>query len=208
MLTIGEHFKKVRHARGITLDELENKTKIKRVFLRSIEKDEWQKLPEYPVLFGFIKNIAKALGMDEAKAVAIFRRDYPLPELSLTPKPPLKKEFRIGPRLTFLVGIALVIVILLSYLGFQYFKFVRPPALNVLEPTQGQVVRKKTLKISGKTDPDAVVKVNNQPVLVSNDGNFETEIDIFEGTHQVDIVAISRSGKVTAIKRTINPQLE
>jgi hypothetical protein len=62
--------------------------------------------------------------------------------------------------------------------------------------------------VVGKTDEDVTVKVNNQPVLLGIDGTFQVEIQIYEGTKEIDVQAISRSGKETVIRRTIVPELQ
>ena len=43
--------------------------------------------------------------------------------------------------------------------------------------------------------------------IVGEDGTFETEIEIFEGTGEVVVVAKSRSGKETVVARKIKPEL-
>jgi len=207
MLTIGQYFKSERHLRKMTLSQLEEITKIKKDFLKYIEAENWQSLPEYPVVLGFVKNIAAALEIDPLKVAAFLRRDYPPQKMNMNPKPDLPKEFRFGPRLTFFIGVGIVLVVLVGYLVVQYVSFIRPPSLEVYEPTQDQIVKKTELKVIGKTDSDATVKVNNQPVLVSDTGLFETELEIFEGTTVVEVVSVSRSGKESRVSRTINPQL-
>jgi len=106
-----------------------------------------------------------------------------------------------------LVGAALVIALVLGYLGFQYVRFVSPPPLSVERPREGEVVKERSLTVLGKTSSDATVKVNNQPALVSDEGEFEAEIEIFEGTSEVIIQAISRAGKETTVHRKIKPEL-
>jgi len=93
-------------------------------------------------------------------------------------------------------------------LGFQYFRFVSPPTLVVLEPKDGEIVNSKSLDVFGKTDTDAVVSVNNQPTLVKEDGSFNTKIEIFEGTKEIVVKAVSRSGRETVVRRKIIPQLK
>lgn len=211
MQSVGEYFKSGRRAKGLNITELEELTHIKKSFLKNIEKADWTNLPEYPVLFGFIKNISTALGLDQQKAVALFRRDYPPSGLGQAVPPPaqeIKKEFRLSPRLTFFGVILIIALTIGGYLVSQYLSFISPPPLEVYEPTQNQIVTKSELIVSGKTNPDVVIEVNNQPVLVAEDGTFETTLDVFTGTVDISFEATSRSGKQTVIHRTIKPQLE
>lgn len=208
MKTIGLHLKSERRAKNIDISSMEEKTKIKREFLLAIEKENWGKLPEYPVVLGFVKNISKFLNIDESKAVALLRRDYPPQKISINPKPDLTESFKWGPKLTFFLGISLILLIIGGYLVTQYIKFISPPYLKVVTPTQEQVVTKTFLRVSGEVDPEATLKVNNQPVLINDDGTFEAEVEIYEGTADIVFVAVSRAGKQTIISRKIKPELE
>jgi len=136
------------------------------------------------------------------------RRDYPPKVLPVNPKPDVSRIFTWTPRLTFILGIAIVALVILGYLSFQYSNFVRPPKLFVERPLEEEVVKEEKLTVFGRTDPDATVKVNNQPVLVADDGTFEVEIEIFEGTEEIVIKAVSRSGKETVVQRKIKPEIE
>jgi cytoskeletal protein RodZ len=212
MQTVGQYFKLARESHNISIAELEDLVKIKKEFLRNIEEGLWEKLPEYAVVLGFIKNISKALDLDEGKAVALFRRDYPqskkIVDKPVPSTPKIKRDFKIGPAFLFGVGVMVVIVIILGYLGYQYKNFISPPKLDVFEPTQNQIVEKKELKVKGMTSPGVSIVVNNQPVLVNEKGEFETILEIYEGTQSVDISATSRSGKETKISRTIKPEIK
>jgi hypothetical protein len=89
----------------------------------------------------------------------------------------------------------------------QYSNFVRTPALEVVEPRENAVVKTTSLKVIGQTTEDATIEVNNQPVLVGDDGKFTTDLQIYDGTKEVIIKAVSRSGKETVITRDIKPEL-
>jgi cytoskeletal protein RodZ len=208
MKTIGEYLKEARVKKRFSQEKIAKETKIKEDFISSIEKEDWESLPEFPVVVGFVKGIAKFLKVDERQAVALLRRDYPPKVLPVNPKPDVSRTFTWTPRLTFILGITIVALVILGYLGFQYSNFVRPPKLFVERPLEGEVVKEEKLTVFGRTDPDVTVKVNNQPVLVEDDGTFETEIEIFEGTEEIVIKAVSRSGKETTVQRKIKPEIE
>jgi transcriptional regulator with XRE-family HTH domain len=208
MRTIGQRLKEARSKKKYSVEKLEKETKIKGEFIKSIEKEEWDKLPDFPVVQGFVKSISQTLGMDERGSAALLRRDYPPKELKVNPEPDVSEKFTWSPRLTFFVGIAVVTLALLSYLGYEYYLFVRPPSLRVSTPTEGQVVETNTLEVAGDTEPDVTLRVNNQPVLVEEDGDFTTVIEISSQTNEIIVRAISRSGKETVIRRKIEPQLK
>lgn len=207
MNTIGSLLKDARVRKRFSLAKLEAETKIKKDFIKAVEDENWQALPDYPVVVGFVKNIANYLGLKEPSAVALLRRDYPPQKLSINPKPDVSKQLFWSPKMTFLVGVGIVIAVILGYLGFQYAGFISPPPLSLNQPQEGQVVDSTNVSVSGKTNPEATVKANNQPILVNEDGTFTAEVEIFKGTSEIVVTATSRSGKETTLRRNIKPEL-
>lgn len=205
--TIGETLKEARLKKKYSLERLEKETKIKKEFLAAIEKETWENLPDFTVVAGFVKNISSFLELNPVSSIALLRRDYPPKNTSPNPKPDVTSKFNWSPKLTFLIGILIILMILFGYLGLQYKKFINPPELIVTRPKENQVIKLREVEVSGKTNPETVVKVNNQPVLLDEEGNFETKINIFEGTDEIIVKAISRSGKETEVRRKIIPEL-
>lgn len=208
METIGDLIKQKRTKKRYSRKRLESVTRIKKEFIEAIEHEQWGDLPEFPVIAGFVKTIAKVLLIDEKRAAALLRRDYPPKKLRVNPKPDISEGFRWSPKLTFIVSVALVLVVVLGYLTNQYLAFTSPPNLRIFQPIEGEIVVERNLKVIGETDTDAVVRVNNQPTIVDQDGKFETELEISDASTEVEIVAISRAGKETIVVVNINPKLE
>ncbi|SRR6266404_4455755 len=216
MKTVGDLIQEARLAKGYSKEKLGEITHIRASFITAIEKADWEALPEFAVTLGFIKSIAHFLDMSENQATSVFKRDYPPKlkgfldsarnDMNGPRSKEIGKKFRWGPRLTFLAGVLIVISIVLGYLGFQYRKFNMPPSLTVSEPTQNQVITGSFLTVKGKTDSDAVVLVNDQPVTIDGSGYFSTQIDVAKSTAYVKVTAKSRGGKVTIISRTIRVQ--
>ena len=61
MKTIGRALKEARTQKRLSLSKLESQTKIKKNFIQAIENEDWESLPEFPVVVGFVKSIAGAL---------------------------------------------------------------------------------------------------------------------------------------------------
>jgi cytoskeleton protein RodZ len=66
----GEHLRREREMRGVSLDEISAATRISTRFLEAIEKDQWELLPGGVFNRGFIRSIARFLGLDEDSLVA------------------------------------------------------------------------------------------------------------------------------------------
>lgn len=206
MKTIGQILKDARARKKYSLKKLEDLTKIKSDFIDAIEKENWEVLPPFPTVLGFVKSIANTLQINAKSAVAVLKRDYPPKKESMNPKPDISSKFVWSPKLTFIVGVGIVIAGILGYLIFQYTRFVSPPFLKVDSPKEEEVVSSRVVTISGATDSDAKVTANNQPVLVDQDGKFSATLEVNSETKEVTIKSISRSGKETVIYRKITVQ--
>jgi cytoskeletal protein RodZ len=53
MNTVGQILKDARLTQKISLSDLEKITKIKKEFLVKLENEDWNNLPEFPVVSGF-----------------------------------------------------------------------------------------------------------------------------------------------------------
>jgi cytoskeletal protein RodZ len=71
----GEHLKREREMRGVSLEEISAATRINTRFLEAIESERWDQLPGGVFNRGFIRSIARYLGMDEDSLVAEYDLD-------------------------------------------------------------------------------------------------------------------------------------
>jgi cytoskeletal protein RodZ len=68
--TFGEHLKREREMRGVSLDEISASTRIAVRFLLAIENEQWDQLPGGVFNRGFVRAVAHYLGLDEENIVA------------------------------------------------------------------------------------------------------------------------------------------
>ncbi len=86
MKNISEILKKTRIQSGITIEQVETATKIKKSYIEFLEQGEFEKLPSISATKGFIKIYAKYLGLNSDDALVIFRRENKLEEYHMMPK--------------------------------------------------------------------------------------------------------------------------
>jgi cytoskeleton protein RodZ len=65
----GEHLRREREMRGISLDEICSATRIGTRFLEALEKEQWDQLPGGIFNRGFVRAVAQYLGLDEEKLI-------------------------------------------------------------------------------------------------------------------------------------------
>lgn len=68
--TFGESLKREREMRGVALEEISAATRIATRFLQAIENEKWDQLPGGVFNRGFVRAVARYLGLDEENIVA------------------------------------------------------------------------------------------------------------------------------------------
>jgi len=63
--SFGERLKRERELREVTLEEITSATRIGPRFLEALENEEWEKLPGGVFNRGFVRSVARYLGLDE-----------------------------------------------------------------------------------------------------------------------------------------------
>lgn len=205
MKTVGTILKEARSAKGITLQQVEEATKIRQKFLRSIEADDLQSLPSLAYAKGFVKNYGEYLGLPKEHVLAFFRRQtHDVSKSSILPKGMVNSMnaslFQLTPG-KFLAILALCLVgSFLVYLGVQYRNLQRPPALTV-DSLYDKTITEQRVDVVGRTDPDATVTINGVGVFVRSDGKFFDQVLLSPGENTIVIVATSRHGKNITVQR-------
>jgi cytoskeleton protein RodZ len=106
----GDHLKREREMRGVTLDEIAAATRIAPRFLAALESEQWELLPGGVFNRGFIRSVARYLGLDEDSLVA----EYALetrgrPEPGVVADPPEEPQ-RNWARVVVVAALAIVVI--------------------------------------------------------------------------------------------------
>ncbi len=84
--------------------------------------------------------------------------------------------------------------------------------LSIDTPKDEDVIDTKTVKITGRTSPDAVIVVttntNDQVVTPAANGNFSTTAILDSGENAIQIQAIAQNGEETNVIRTVTISTE
>lgn len=202
MRTVGQLLKQARLEKKISLFQAASATKIRQELLRALEADDYHLLPAFAPASGLIKNYALFLGLSPAAVLAAFRRDFApsrKKEILLRGmvKPVSQKGFQWHPRLTLISLTFLFFLGLVVYLGYQYFSLVKAPFLQIDSPENGQQTNQETIEVKGKTNSESLLRINDQPVLISEQGEFVYRLDLFPGENKILVIAQSPQGKET-----------
>lgn len=207
MTNAGEKLYEERIRKGLSLEEVAKATKIRSSFLLAIEKGEYKKLPSGTYAHGFVRNYARFLGLPENELLALFKREYDEEKfIKVLPDGFARKDDfpinKIKVAQTFKILI-LIFVILVAYIIFQYRAAIFNPSLTVSVPFENSVVYSQTVTVTGKTDSNSTVFINNETASLDKEGNFTKKINVFPGKAKITIKAVNNFNKTTILERHI-----
>lgn len=94
-MEIGSSLKEAREARNLSLEEVEEETKIRRKYLQALEKEQYDLLPGQVYARAFLKNYARFLNLDVAEVMESF--DY-TPAREMTQTQDNQKDIGVEPK--------------------------------------------------------------------------------------------------------------
>ena len=179
------------------LDDISKKIKIPVKYLQALEDEQVGCFPQEPYCSLIIKDYADYLGLQGQDVLSLFRRDFDQKRKS---KNIIKTGF------TFTVSILAIIVLFSLYLVSEYFKFHQPPKLKVNWPLEASV-SSSVVEISGITDPESTIRINDDLIIVDSDGLFQKKITLSSGDNNIVVESTSPNGKTTVEQKNINSSL-
>lgn len=205
MVFLGQKIRNARVKKGLTINDAAKATKIKSEFLISIEKGDYCKLPEKTYAYGFVRNYIEFLELPQAEMMALFRREFDketvfkvLPEGFTSNFH--SSTFRFIPTFTL---IFLFFSLISGYIFFQYRFAIFAPPLEIFSPKNGEIISSSHVSVSGKTDPNSTIYINDSIIFVDSKGKFSKQLDLFSGKAVIKVKATNRFGKETIMERNI-----
>lgn len=143
---LGDLLRRSREQLGLSLEEIEASTRIRRAYLEALEAEDFDALPNQIATRGFLHNYASALKLDVTHVLELYERgDGPsragrpaLSEGGMQLKSiPMTPPSRFSPDL--LIGFLMITALVGAILYFVYQQYLLPlemaPAVDVASPT-------------------------------------------------------------------------
>jgi cytoskeletal protein RodZ len=207
--SLSQKLRKARENLGLSLDSAARQLNVNKIYLQNIEDGAWQNLPGEFYAQTFTKKYALALGLNWKKTAEELNK-----ELEKTKKwggweknnktKVQRTRFLVVPKLVQKFSIAVVVLIFLSYLGYQILNITKPPKLLIFTPDQERVAQKDPkITISGQTDPEAKIKINSQEISPDQTGFFSLSLDLSAGLNIIKVETKKRYSRTTSITKEI-----
>ena len=91
-MDIGDRLKEARIANGLTLEAVEEKTKIRRKYIKALEEERFEVLPGPIYAKAFLKNYAKFLKLDSSEILEIYHQQFAVEQIQGAAKRSSEKE--------------------------------------------------------------------------------------------------------------------
>lgn len=195
---LGELLAKKRQTAGWSLSQLSRRLSIAERYLVAIEAEDWQRLPGEVYILNFLRRYALAVGLDPARVEKKFQQQKPnlnsssIHSLQKTLPLPARQFINL-PKFVKNFFIFSLLLVLFGYISWQTKAYFTPPQLRIFYPTDNLIVAEPNIVLSGQTDSEAEVMINDILTAVNN-GQFAEEIDLQPGINILKITATKKNG--------------
>jgi transcriptional regulator with XRE-family HTH domain len=205
--TLGQKLKAMRRAANFTMNEMEKKTKIRKVFLKAFESGAYNKLPAPIYARNYLKTYVKALGGNETYFLDQFEEERGTCDFVGSARLPRRRtralQFLVASKFIKVGALMLVGLTVLTYVGVQLRTIASPPELLVYAPNDGELTGEALIAVTGHAEEGASVNVNGEEVLLSQDGFFETDIALERGVNLIIIESTKRYSRPAVEQRRV-----
>jgi len=205
---LAEELKQRREDRKIKIETVAKKLKINLKYLQALENGQLEKLPaglygkkilqEYSIFLNLDTDFLTKLWEMETE-----NRQKNNQQNIFSYKVPKKSYFLTIPAIIKNLLILLSVFVCLFYLGFYIKNIVEAPRLEIYSPADNLSINQNFIFVTGLSEPETNVTINNEPVLLDSKGNFSQKINLSSDLNTISISAKKKYGKQITITRRI-----
>ena len=212
-LTVSELLKKRRIELSKSLKDIESATKIRKKYLLWIEAGDYEHLTDDVYALGYVKSYADYLGFETSPIVNMYKKErlsykqnkesggYIKTDNQMSLKPLGGQNFVLSSKTLILLFSIVLFVLIAGYLSWQVIVIAAPPKI-ALNNNQERVSTDFVI-ISGQTDGESDVYIDDSPIPTNADGSFSERVSLVSGSNVITISAKNQLGKTTTITRTV-----
>ena len=202
--TLGQVFQRYRKGENLRIEKIERETKISKRMLLAVENDKYEDFPDDLYARNIIKTYAQYLELDYNRLIVLYEEAISKIEDEKPAKTKSKSvKVFLTPNMIKIGIIALVVIILVSYLGWQVNHIFQPPQLVVFYPGEDLIVQDKYIDIKGSAEQEARVFINDKEVFLDKKGDFEATLDLQKGANTIKISAEKKHSREKVIYREV-----
>lgn len=203
--TVADKLKKARLEQGLSLFDIQQKTKVQIKYLELLENGEYQLLPGEVYTRTWIKMYAQILELPVGELLT----DYKL-EKSVNGKTyhdRVKKKINwlkfLNPHFLKRAAVGLAVLIFLGYLAWEINNIVAPPSIVIIEPDNNSKTTVNNIDIIGQTESEVMLMINNELIMLDEQGNFSKNITLSVGLNNLQISAKKKHSRTQVVEWAI-----
>lgn len=208
-LTLGEIIRRQRESKKIDLKKLSEVTGVSVRNLKKLEEGDYESLPAEIYIESFILKCEKHLGFEDGQLLYLYKNERKqadrIPDQNVSKIS--TRSFILTPKIIWKITVALIVFIILVYFSMQLSYLLGAPKLVVISPESDIITESEEIVISGSTQPDNKVTINNNDVFVDREGVFSEAIPLQEGVNTIEVKSVNRFGKESLVIRRIMLQV-
>ena len=205
MSDLGLLLKKARIQKGITLDELQEITKIRKRYLEAIEEGNYKVLPGNFYVRAFIKSYSEAVGLEPDEVLRLYRSVIPEtnPEPTNEPKRRRTKPPRNSEKMSKWASALLLIAFPLLIISVFYYFYVHRPNLEHVDQPPIPLTNNTSQNEPEVKEPVVVVEPDPEPI---EEPEPQSEIDLVKTEGTTDFYVIKNSNQLTVQLQVVGDQ--
>lgn len=200
--------KEAREQSGVSIEEMSQKTRLGKNYITALESCDFEKLPKgFVYQKNFIKRYLSVLNIPYTSYIQQFlieegyekeekEQSHPHTAQSIT-------KFHGLPDLMKYISVAVVLLTVFGYLGWQVNRILKPPMLTLVSPVDGYITSEEKITVFGNSEPETNITINGRMVSIGTEGQFEQELDLVEGVNAIVVSAKKKHGKTTTHTRYV-----
>lgn len=208
--TLGEKLTAHRQSMGLSQEKVARSMNINVRYIRLFERNNYKALPADVYALNILKHYAQTLKLNPYTVAEIFKKEKALYLKTQQSKNKMEQRrwqkvsnFILNPKFIKYGAIFLLILAMLYYLGWSVNKIISPPMLVIYTPEDNFVTTERQIIVSGQTEKEVTLKINNQPILLDQNGNFSVPLDLQKNLNLIKISAQKKNSKTQVLYRQV-----
>ncbi|MFW0862720.1 MAG: helix-turn-helix domain-containing protein [Candidatus Komeilibacteria bacterium] len=196
--TVPETLRKTREEQSLELVDVSKKLNIQVKYLEALEDGAYESLPGEVYAQQWLRSYGKLLDLDIRWLIKEYDREKGV-QMQFTgfDRPSVHKDSWLSwlnPKTLRATGIALATFAFIFYIGTGVYNIIKPPSLLIHEPANNITTDSRLITISGETDPEIELTINNELVLADANGDFAKDINLSLGLNILEVTAVKKHG--------------
>jgi len=208
--TVGERLRQHREKYGWSLEKAARLISTNVGNIVKIETGDYGAMPPAVYATNILKDYAKFLHLNPIMVIECYQKEKKLFDKiqQRRAKQKISRFYQaindfLNPRTLKYLIIILLFAAVIAYLGFEVNRIISPPAVEIFSPADDLTTTDSQIIISGQTEKEVSVQINDQPLLIDQDGRFTLTLNLQNGLNIVKISARKKHSKETIIHKKI-----